>query len=340
MNVQPPPEIPVSLSRRDTGDAAGYGPSHAGRDGRRPVRAGSATRRRRYWGQTLEGYLFVAPWIVGFVTFTVGAMLYAVWMSFQRWNLLAPPQFVGLANYQKAFCRDPLFWQALANTAYYAFVSVPLRILAALLLAVLLNQSVRGLPIFRTIFYLPSVVTGVATSMLWMLLLNPDVGGINFVLRRLGVAHPPGWLTDEHWAMPALILMSLWSVGGMMLIFLAGLQSVPDELLDAAHVDGAGAWHRFRHITVPMLTPAILFNLVISVIAGFQVFTQTYIMTGGGPANATLTYVLYLYRNAFEYFRIGYASALAWILFFIILGLTLLILRSSAFWVHYEGERH
>jgi len=295
--------------------------------------------KNRKFARTLEGYLFAAPWIVGFVTFTVFAMGFAIWMSFQKWNLLTPPEFVGLANYHRALFRDPLFWKCLYNTAYYAFVSVPLRILVALGLAVLLNQHVRGLPIFRAIFYLPSVVTGVATAMLWMLLLNPDVGGINFVLRRVGVQNPPGWLTDEAWAMPALILMSLWSVGSMMLIFLAGLQGVPDELQDAAHVDGAGAWHRFRHITLPLLTPAILFNLVISIIGAFQVFTQTFIMTGGGPADSTLTYVLYLYRNAFEQFKMGYASALAWILFFIILTLTALILRSTPFWVHYEGER-
>jgi multiple sugar transport system permease protein len=293
-------------------------------------------RQRR---QMVEGFLFASPWIVGFATFTAGAMLYSVWMSFQRWNILTPPQFIGGLNYQKAFCRDPLFWKCLANTAYYSSVSVPLRLLIALLLAVLLNQQVRGLPLFRTIFYLPSVVTGVATAMLWMLLLNPDVGGINFVLRRLGVAHPPGWLTDERWAMPGLILMSLWSIGTMMLTFLAGLQGVPEELQDAAHVDGAGAWHRFRHITLPLLTPTIFFNLVISLIASFQVFTQTYIMTGGGPANATLTYALYLYRNAFEYFKMGYASALAWVLFFILLSLTALVFRSSTFWVYYESQR-
>jgi len=212
-------------------------------------------------------------------------------------------------------------------------------LLIALGLAVLLNQQVRGLALFRTLFYLPSVVTGVATAMLWMLLLNPDVGGVNYVLRRLGVAHPPGWFTDEQWAMPGMILMSLWSIGTMMLTFLAGLQSVPEELQDAAQVDGAGAWHRFRHVTLPLLTPTLFFNLVISVIASFQVFTQTYIITDGGPANATLTYALYLYRNAFQYFKMGYASALAWILLFIILSLTLLIFRSSAFWVHYESER-
>jgi multiple sugar transport system permease protein len=293
-------------------------------------------RQRR---QALEGYLFISPWLIGFLTFTLGAMLFSLWMSFQKWNLVQPPQFVGFGNYQKALTRDPLYWKCLLNTAYYAFVSVPLRIAVALLLAVLLNQPVRGLAFFRTLFYLPSVVTGVATAFLWMLLLNPDVGGINFVLRKMGMANPPGWLTSEVWAMPGLILMSLWSVGQMMLIFLAGLQSVPEELLEAAQIDGAGAWHRFRHVTLPLLTPAILFNLVISLIVGFQVFTQTFVMTNGGPADATLTYVLYLYRNAFEFFKMGYASALAWMLFFLILGLTALIFRSTPLWVHYEGEK-
>lgn len=295
----------------------------------------SALRRR----QAMEGWLFASPWIAGFLTFTAGAMAFSVWMSFQRWNILTPPRYVGLANFRKAFIDDPLFWKCLFNTTYYAFVSVPLRMILAFALAMLLNQSVRGLAFFRTIFYLPSVVTGVATAMLWMLLLNPDVGGINFVLRRIGVANPPGWLTEETWAMPGLILMSLWGVGTMMLIFLAGLQGVPQELMDSALVDGAGPWRRFWHVTLPLMTPAILFNLVISIIGSFQVFMQSFIMTNGGPNNATLTYVLYLYRNAFEFFKMGYASALAWILFFIILAMTALVLRSSALWVYYEGER-
>ena len=306
--------------------------------GARPHAAAARARRRRLY-RALEGYLFAAPWILGFALFTAGAMLYSVWMSLHRWNILSPPEFVGWVNYEKALLRDPLFWKSLVNTAYYSFVSVPLRMMIAMLLAVLLNQQVRGLAFFRTIFYLPSVVTGVATAMLWLLLLNPDVGGINHTLRLLGVEHPPGWLTDERWAMPGLILMSLWSIGSMMLIFLAGLQGVPDELRDAALVDGAGAFARFRCVTLPLLTPTIFFNLVISIIASFQVFTQTYVMTGGGPADATLTYALYLYRNAFEYFKMGYASALAWILFFVLLALTGLIFRSSALWVHYEGGR-
>lgn len=297
---------------------------------------GIAGRRVR---EALEGYAFIAPWLIGFAFLTAGPMLFSVWMSLQRWNVVSPPHFVGLQNYQRLFHADPLFWKCLRNTAYYAFFSVPLGMTVALALALLLNQRVRGLALFRTIFYLPSVVSGVATALIWQLLLHPDSGGINAVLRLLGVAHPPAWLASEQWAMRGLILMSAWSVGGMMIIFLAGLQSVPDELSQAATVDGAGALMRFRHVTLPLLTPTIFFNLVMAIIGSFQVFTQTFVMTNGGPANATLTYVLYLYRNAFEYFKMGYASALAWILFFILLGMTLLVFRSSALWVHYEGER-
>jgi multiple sugar transport system permease protein len=287
----------------------------------------------------LEGYAFIAPWLIGFAILTAGPMLFSVWMSLQRWNVISPPHFVGAQNYQRLFHDDPLFWKCLHNTAFYAFFSVPLGMTVALSLALLLNQRVRGLALFRTIFYLPSVVSGVATALIWQLLLHPESGGINAVLRLLGVAHPPAWLSSEQWAMPGLILMSAWSVGGMMIIFLAGLQSVPEELVQAATVDGAGALSRFRHVTLPLLTPTIFFNLVMAIIGSFQVFTQTFVMTNGGPADATLTYVLYLYRNAFEYFKMGYASALAWILFFILLGMTLLVFRSSALWVYYEGER-
>jgi multiple sugar transport system permease protein len=295
----------------------------------------AASRRRETW----EAYLFISPWLLGFLVFTAGPMLMSVWMSLQDWNVITPPQFVGMDNYREIFQHDPLFWKALVNTAYYSFFSVPLGVSVALGLALLLNQRVKGLPVFRTVFYLPSVVSGVATAMLWQLLLNPELGGINHMLRTLGVANPPGWLTSQEWAIPGLILMSVWGVGGMMLIFLAGLQGVPDELQDAAMVDGAGTLKRFRHVTLPLLTPTLFFNLVMAIIGSFQIFTQTFVMTNGGPANATLTYVLYLYRNAFEYFKMGYASALAWILFFILVSMTLVVFRSSAFWVHYESER-
>ncbi len=289
--------------------------------------------------RAFEGYLFIGPWLVGFLGLTLGPMLLSVWMSFQRWDLLSPATYVGLGNYRYAFLKDELFWKALANTAYYSFFSVPLGVVVALGLAVLLNQRVKGLAFFRTLFYLPSVVSGVATAMVWLLLLNPDIGAVNFALRALGVADPPKWLVDEKWALKGLILMSTWGVGGMMLIFLAGLQSVPDELLDAATVDGAGAATRFWHVTLPLLTPTIFYNLVMAIIGSFQVFMQSFIITNGGPADATLTYILYLYRNAFEYFKMGYASALAWILFVLLVGLTLLVFRSSRHWVYYESER-
>jgi len=295
--------------------------------------------RSRRMREALEGYGFIAPWLLGFLCLTAWPIAFSVWISLQQWNVLAPPMFVGLGNYQKLFTDDPLFWTSLGNTAYYAFASVPLQLSLAMALALLLNQKVKGLAFFRTVFYLPSIMSGVATAMLWILLLNPEIGGINFVLRLLGMQNPPEWLISTTWAMPALILMSTWSIGSMMLIFLAGLQGVPESLHDAAHVDGASAFTRFRHVTLPMLTPTIFFNLVMAIIGSFQVFTQTYIMTGGGPADSTLTYVLYLYRNAFEWFKMGYASALAWVLFGILVGMTLLVFRSSKMWVYYEGER-
>lgn len=287
----------------------------------------------------LEGYGFIAPWLLGFLGLTAGPIGYSIWISFQRWNVLTPAKYVGVANYRKLFTDDPLFWKSLGNTAYYAFGSVPIQLFLAMGLAILLNQQVKGLSIFRTIFYLPSIMSGVATAMLWTLLLNADIGGINFLLRSLGMSNPPGWLNSTTWAMPALILMSTWSIGTMMLIFLAGLQGVPESLYDAANVDGANAFTRFRHVTLPLMTPTLFFNLVMAIIGSFQIFTQTFIMTGGGPANATLTYVLYLYRNAFEWFKMGYASALAWVLFAIILTMTAMVFKSSALWVYYESER-
>jgi len=289
--------------------------------------------------RALEGYLFLAPWLIGFLGLTAGPIVYSIWMSAQRWNVLTPPRYVGLANYQKLFTDDPLFWKSLGNTVYYAFGSVPLQLVLAMALALLLNQNVRGLAFFRTVFYLPAIMSGVATALLWTLLLNPDIGGINFVLRLVGIANPPGWLQSTTWSMPALILMSTWNVGTMMLIFLAGLQGVPESLYDAASVDGAGAITRFRHVTLPLLTPTLFFNLVMAIIGSFQIFTQTFVMTGGGPADSTLTYVLYLYRNAFEWFKMGYASALAWVLFIILAAMTALVFRSSTMWVYYEGER-
>ena len=288
-----------------------------------------------------EGILFASPWLIGFLLFTAGPMIASFLLSFTRWNGITPVhelRWIGGENYALALLHDPSFAKAFRNTAFYALVSVPLGLGTALSLALLLNQRVRGLAVFRTIFYLPSVVSGVATSMLWLWLFNPSFGGVNFVLHRLGLPEP-GWLTDESTAIWVFILMSIWGVGNTMLITLAGLQEVPQHLYEAASLDGAGAVMRFRHVTLPMLSPTLFFNLVMGIIGSFQVFTSAYVMTGGGPNESTLFYVLYLYQKAFEQFQMGYASALAWILFAVVLALTLLVIRSSRVWVYYEGER-
>jgi multiple sugar transport system permease protein len=231
--------------------------------------------------------------------------------------------------------------KSLVNTAYYSFAMVPLGTALALLIALLLNQDIRGRSIFRALYYVPSIVSGVVVSILWAWLYHPDQGLINSVLGFLGmwkIMDPPRWIYSETLAMPSLILMSLWGTGGSMLIFLAGLQGIPTALYEAAHIDGANAWHRFWNITIPMLTPTIFFSIIMRIIGSFQVFTQAFIMTQGGPNNATLTMVLYLYRKAFEQFRFGYASVLAWILFVVIMVFTLSVFRSSAMWVYYEAE--
>jgi multiple sugar transport system permease protein len=301
-------------------------------------------RSARWWREARDGYVFAAPWLLGFFLFTLGPMVVSILMSFTEWNGITPIsdiRWVGLENYRVLATEDPRFIVALKNTAWYVAWAVPFGTLNALCMALLLNQEVKGQPVFRTLFYLPSVVSGVATSMLWLWLFNPSFGPINLALSRLGIPQDslPGWLTDPDWAMSALIIMSLWSVGNSMLIYLAGLQGVPQHLYEAADLDGSNAWHRFRHVTLPMLTPTLLFNLVMGIIGSFQTFTQAFIMTNGGPKDATLFFVLYLYQKAFQQFKMGYASAMAWVLFVIIMALTLTLLRSSKRWVYYEGDR-
>jgi multiple sugar transport system permease protein len=287
--------------------------------------------------QNLVGYLFIAPWLIGFAVFIAGAMIYSFGLSFFNSDMMNPPHFVGLANYQTSLFQDSLWLRALTNTAYYTFVSVPLQVILALLLAILLNARIAAQSVFRTIYYLPAVVSGVAVAILWIWLLNPDYGLINGFIGIFGL-QGPAWLFSETWAMPSIILMSLWHIGGSMVIFLAGLQGVPQSLYEAARVDGANNVATFRHVTVPMITPTILFNLILGIIAAFQLFTEPFVMTGGGPNNATVTAVMHIYNRGFQQFHFGYASALAWILFAVILVFSLLVLRSSAAWVYYEGE--
>ena len=287
--------------------------------------------------EALTFYFCVLPWIVGFLAFTAGPMLFSLVLTFTRWNMLTPLKFVGVQNFSKLLTADRLFWKSLGVTAYYSFASVPLNLMTGFLLAILLNQGVKGLSVYRTVFYLPSVVSGVAVALLWAWVFNPQYGVLNGILAAFGIRGPL-WIYSEEWVIPSLIMMSLWGVGGSMLVYLGGLQGIPTELYEAAEIDGAGRFSRFRHVTVPMMTPVIFFSLVMGIIGSFQVFTQAFIMTEGGPNNASLFYVLYLYRNAFQYFQMGYASALAWILFVIIMVLTLAVFRSSSTWVFYQGE--
>lgn len=288
--------------------------------------------------EAITFYLCISPWIVGVLAFVAGPMLASLGISFTRWELLSPPVFVGLRNYERMFTRDPLFWQSLKVTALYTAAYVPTELIGGLALAVLMNRRVRGITVFRAIYYLPSVLSGVAFVVVWMWLLHPTAGLINTVLRLAGI-QGPRWLADPSTALIALWMMSLWGLGRAAVIYLAGLKAVPGELLEAAAIDGAGRWKRFWRVTLPLLTPTIFFNLVLSIISTFQTFTSAFVATDGGPLDSTLFYVLYLYRQAFQNFNMGYASALAWVLFVIVLVLTLLVVRSARRWVYYEGER-
>jgi multiple sugar transport system permease protein len=288
---------------------------------------------------TAAFWIFVSPWVVGFLIFTGGPMIYSLILSFMDWDLIDPAKFNGLDNYREAVT-DPALGQAIKVTLVYAVVSVPLQTALSLGVALLMNIKVRGIHVFRTIWYLPSLVTGVAQAVLFIWVFNPGYGLVNGVLRLVGIDGPK-WLFDAHWALPAVILMSLWTVGGNMVIYLAGLQDIPTELYEAVELDGAGRWRTLWNITIPQISPVIFFNVVTGLIYAMQTFTQGYVVThdGGGPSNSLLFYVLYLYQNAFSFFRMGYASALAWILFIMIMLLTALVFRGSSFWVYYESQR-
>jgi multiple sugar transport system permease protein len=290
-----------------------------------------------------QGYVFIAPWLLGFILFTAGPMVASVYISGTSWSMLSTPIGLGFENYERILTDDPLFVQSLWNTAFYVVLSVPLGLILALGLALLLNQRVSGIGLFRTIFFLPSITNMVAVSVLWLWVFNPEFGLLNSALQRFGIVGPL-WLQSEEWAKPALVMMSLWGIGGTMIVFLAALQGVPRELYEAAELDGAGSFGRFFHVTLPLISPAVIFNVIIGVIGSFQVFTQAYVMTGsaqpgseGGPNNATLFMVVYLYKKAFQEFKMGYASALAWVLFALIMVFTLVQFRMSRRWVYYEA---
>jgi multiple sugar transport system permease protein len=293
----------------------------------------------------LRAYLFVLPWLISLLLFTAYPVLASFYYSLTRYTIVKPAEWIGFDNFQVMFSKDELFWTSVWNTAYYTLFSVPLQMLVALLLATLLNQSSRGIGFYRTAFYLPTLVPSVVTALLWMLILDPRAGLANATLQAIGLPKL-GWMYSATWAKPSLILISLWvGIGQPMLIFLAGLKDVPKSLLEAAMIDGANGWQRYWRVTVPLLTPTIFFNLVMTMIASFQVFTTAFVATAtatgtttAGPYNSMLVYMVHLYRQAFRYSSMGYASAMAVVLFLALLVLTLLVVRSSSLWVHYEGN--
>lgn len=298
------------------------------------VRAAKAPRNQRF-KRNLEGYLFASPWLIGFFIFTLGPFIAAFWISLHSWDILTPMKFIGINNY-KILLADPLFWKSLRVTLVYSFAGLPLQLGLALLLAILVNGKHYVNYIYRAIFFLPSVSSGVATAILWRWMFNPEFGLINFGIRSVGLQAPP-WLSSTEWALPAIIVMSLWGVGSTMLIYLAGLQSIPEHLYESASIDGATLWTKFRFITLPMMSSTIFFTFIIGVIGSFQIFTQVYVLTSGGPDNSTLFYVLYMYQRSFQAFKMGYASALAWVLFLLILVITLIQFKLAGRWVYYES---
>jgi multiple sugar transport system permease protein len=305
-------------------------------------------RLNRRARDNIKGYLFISPWLLSLLVFTAYPVLASFYFALTDYNILNPPKWVGLTNFEVMFTKDPLFWRAVGNTIFYAVLSVPLQLIAGLFLAVLLNTHTRGIGIYRTIYYLPGLMPAVATALLWYVLLDPRLGLVNAGLEWLGLPRL-GWMRSAAWSKPALILIAIWAgSGASMLIFLAGLKDIPESLLEAATIDGANAWRRFWHVTLPLLTPIVFFNLVIGIINSFQVFTVAFVAStaiGGGssgagpagPLNSMLMYMIHLYRHAFRYFSMGYASALALLMFVVLVLLTVGLARSSSLWVYYEA---
>lgn len=292
-----------------------------------------SSRLRR--GETIAGLLFASPWFIGFLVFTLFPIVASIYFSFTEYDILSDPYWIGFDNYIEMFQWDPSFWKSLWNTFYYVLFSVPLQIIIGLSIALILNADIKGIAAYRTMYYMPSIVPLVASSILWSWMFNPNFGLLTIAVESLGI-EAPSWLGDPKWAKPSLILMSLWGAGGGMIIYLAGLKSIPNTYYEAAEIDGAGVWQRFWKITLPLLTPTLFFQLVMGIIGSFQVFTQAFMMTGGGPNDATLFYVLHLYRNAFQFWRMGYASAMAWVLFAIIMIFTIINWIGSRYWVNYD----
>lgn len=301
----------------------------------------SGTRRRGLSPQQrrdlVSGLLFAGPAIIGLIVFVAYPILASVYFSFTSYSILQPPRWIGWENYYTLLFDDPLFYTALYNTFYIAIFTIPLSVVVAMGLAMLLNVKVGGQSFYRTIFYLPTIVPFVASSVLWLWIFNPQYGILNTLLWYIGI-QGPGWISDPAWSKPSLVIMNLWGVGSWMVIYLAGLQDTPQELYEAADLDGANWWHKTVYLTIPFMSPYILFSVILMLIGIFQYFTQVFVMTNGGPADSTRVYAMYLYQNAFTYFKMGYASAMAWLMFIMVVLLTILIFRTSARRVYYGGQ--
>jgi multiple sugar transport system permease protein len=301
--------------------------------GQRPAKPMSRMARR----EAIEGYIGISPWLLGFLFFMAFPILASLGLSFTDWRITVAPEWVGLRNYIRMFTADRDFYQSLRVTFIYVAISLPLNLVVGLFLSLLLNTKVPAMGFFRTLFYLPVVLSGVSVSLMWMWLLQPDYGLVNSLLANFGITGPQ-WFWHPSTALLSVVLMNLWRVGGSVIIYLAGLQNIPPHLYEAADMDGAGFWSKLINVTIPMLTPTIFFQLVMELIEAFRVFTAVYVITGGGPVGSTLFYMFYMFRTAFVDFQMGYASALAWVISVIIMGFTFLVFRSSALWVYYESE--
>ncbi len=290
--------------------------------------------------EELVSYLFLAPWLIGLLVFWIGPIIASAVISLMEWYIISTPHWVGISNYQEMFTHDRQFAQSIGVTLKYTVMSLPLYLAAGLGLSLLLNLKIRGMNVFRTILFIPAVLSGVAVAILWVQLLNPDVGAINYVLRAIGIANPPRWLGSPTWAVPSMVIVGLWGVGGGAIIYLAGLQNIPPQLYEAALVDGAGPWQRFRYVTWPMLTPTMLFVLLTGLIGSFQVFDIAWILGGsrGGVGGSLRFYLINLWNEGFRAHRMGYASALAWVLVVMAAGIILVIFQTSGRWVYYEYE--
>lgn len=293
--------------------------------------------RRREALRVVKGLLFISPWLIGFLWLTLYPAVASLYYSFTRFNMITPPRWIGLGNYAKMFLEDDVFRVALLNTLYFAGFGVPVQTVIGVALALLLNAKVRGMSIYRTVYYLPTVIPVVAGSFLWLWILHPKMGLVNVLLEMVGI-RGPGWLSDPAWSKPALIILSAWGLGQAVVIYLAALQDIPVRLYEAAELDGANRAQSLFLITLPLLTPSIFFNVVMGIIGSFQYFTSAFVMTGGGPLRSTLFYGLQLYYVGFQDFKMGYASAMAWVLLLMILVITLLFFRSSGRWVHYGRQ--